>query len=120
MCGGLFFFSLVSGVVLSNSGKPYPGAIFTVHKLVALGTVIVIGRSVYHLYGAVGVRALAPVILAVAGLAFLALFVSGGLLSIRDSLPAAVLRIHQVAPLLALVSVSIAFYLVLSSPSYQR
>jgi hypothetical protein len=120
ICGLLFVLTLVSGVWLSQSGKPFNGTIFTIHKLIALATVIIIGVNIYHLYSAMDARTLVALSVIVAsGLLFLALFVSGALLSLiagallslEKPVPEAILRIHQVAPLLALVSSTATFYL---------
>lgn len=118
VAGLLFLFTLLSGVWLSHSGKPLNVVIFTIHKLIALATVIVIAVNVYHPYRAVDIRAFVGlVVIAVTGLLFIALFVSGALLSRGNPLPEAILRIHQVAPLLALVSSTITIYLLVSSKS---
>lgn len=116
ICGLLFLFTLISGVWVSHSGKPIYGAIFTIHKLIALATVIVIAMSVYNLYKALDLRTfIGLAVIATTGLLFLALIITGALLSRNSPLPAAILRIHQVAPLLALVSSTITIYLLVSS-----
>jgi hypothetical protein len=120
ICGLLVLLTLVSGVWLSHSGKPYNSMIFTIHKLIALATVIIIGVNVYHLFRVMdGNTLVALSVIAVSGLLFLALFISGallslipaGLLSLEKPLPEIILKIHQVAPLLALVSSTATFYL---------
>jgi hypothetical protein len=118
IAGLLFLFTLVSGVWLSHSGKPLNVAMITIHKLIALATVIAIAVNVYPLYRAADIRTfLEPVLIAVSGLAFLALFISGALLSLAKPLPGAVLGIHQVAPLLALAFSAMALYMLVSSQS---
>ena len=114
-CGLLFLLTLGSGVWLSHSGKPLNTVIFTIHKLIALATVITIAVSVYNLYHLADMRAsLVSAIIAASGLLFLALFVTGALLSLEKPASAAILRVHQVAPLLALASSSAAIYLLLN------
>jgi hypothetical protein len=103
-CGLLIVLTLVSGVWLSHSGKPFNGLIFTVHKLIALATVIFLGVYIYHRTRGLDPNTLVLSSIVVAGLLFLALFVSGALLSIGKPAPAVILKIHQVTPLLALVS----------------
>ena len=116
--GLLFLFTLLSGVWLSHTGKPLNVAIITIHKLIALATVIVIAVNVYHLYRAADIRAFVELVLiAVAGLLTLALFMSGAFLSLGKPLPAAILRIHQVAPLLALAFSLMTIYLLVGSRS---
>jgi hypothetical protein len=120
ICGLLLILTLVSGVWLSHSGKPFNSMIFTIHKLLALATVIIIGVNVYHLYRAMDANTLVALgVIAVSGLLFLALFISGavlslipaGLLSLEKPASEAILRIHQVTPLLALVSAMGTIYL---------
>lgn len=119
ICAALFVITLVSGFVLSNLGKPLNTFVFTIHKLVAIGTVILLAVSIYQVVKTVDLQALYLAVWAVAGLSFLALIVSGALLSLVDgnllSLegPAltAILRVHQAAPLLALVFSTVSVYL---------
>jgi hypothetical protein len=123
-----FLLTLISGVLLSNRGTPYNSAIFNVHKLVAVGTVVVIAMTVYRHLGVVDSHALAIALLAVTGLLLLALIASGALLSVIDAgilvldapLTRAVLRIHQVAPLLALGGATISIYLLVGGESLSR
>ncbi|RPI21511.1 MAG: hypothetical protein EHM70_25005 [Chloroflexota bacterium] len=116
---GLFLlFTLISGVWLSNSGKPLSVAIITIHKLIALATVIATAAYVYHLYRAVDIRTLVEMaVIAVTGLLFIVLFISGALLSLGKPLPGAILRIHQVVPLLALAFSAMSIYLLVSGKS---
>jgi hypothetical protein len=115
VAGLLFLFTILSGVWLSNSGKPLNSVIFTTHKLIAVGTVIFLGLIVYNLYKTLDPRTIGElVVIASSGLIFLALMVTGTLLSTKTPLPAVILRIHQVAPLLVLVSAMLSVYLLVS------
>jgi hypothetical protein len=116
--GLLFLLTLISGVWLSHLGKPYNTWIFTLHKLIAVATIIVVGINGYYLYRALGTQTLVELaIIAASGLIFLALIVTGALLSLNIPLRGAALKIHQVAPLLALASSSITVYLLASGGS---
>jgi hypothetical protein len=117
VCGLLLLFTLIFGVWLSHLGKPLNTVIFTIHKLLALATVITIAVSVHDLTRDRGVRASGLVVIAVTGLLFLALFVSGALLSLEETVLQAILRVHQVVPLLALVASMVSIYLLASSKS---
>ncbi len=111
-CGLLFLLTLGSGVWLSHFGKPYSMALITLHKLIALAAVVVIAVSVNDLYRTAAVRAsLVPGAVVASGLLFVALFVTGALLSLDKPASEAVWRIHQAATLLALGSSSTAIYL---------
>jgi len=116
ICGLLFLLTLASGVWVSHSGKPINVVIFTIHKLIALTTVIVVATTVYNVHRAMPVREVIELAtIAVTALLFIALFITGVLLSRNSPMPAAVLKIHQVAPLLALVSSTITTYLLVSN-----
>ena len=116
ICGLLFLFTLASGVWVSHSGKPINVPIFTIHKLIALATVIVIATTVYNMHRAMHIKELIELAtIAVTALLFIALFITGTLLSRNSPMPAAILRIHQVVPLLALVSSTITTYLLVTS-----
>jgi hypothetical protein len=115
ICGLLFLLTLASGVWVSHSGKPINVVIFTIHKLIALATVIVVATTVYNAHRAMPVKeVIEPATIAVTVLLFIALFITGALLSRNSPMPAAILRIHQVAPLLALASSTIITYLLIS------
>jgi hypothetical protein len=114
--GLLFLLTALSGIWLSHSGKPYNSGIFTIHKLVALGTVIFLAVNAYRLYKVVDLQVfIGLAVIAAAGLFFLALIVSGSLLSVNVPLGGAALRIHQIAPLLALLASVVTFYVLASA-----
>ena len=116
LAGLLFLFSLGSGLRLSRSGKPYKTGIFTLHKLIALATIILIGVNVNALYQPMdGMSVLEMTLVPLTALLFLALFVSGALLSIGKPDNGAVLKVHQGAPLLALLSSAASLYLLVIS-----
>ncbi|MCB9421783.1 MAG: hypothetical protein H6667_18425 [Ardenticatenaceae bacterium] len=112
-----FLLTLISGVALSKAGRPLNSAIFTVHKLVAVGTIILIGVNIRNLYQSVNIQALYPVLITVTGLLFLVLVVSGALLSFDKLVIPATLRIHQIGLLLALAFSTLSIYLLVSSKS---
>lgn len=116
-CGLGFTLTLISGIILSKSGRPLNSAIFTVHKLIAVGTVILIVVSFRNLYKAVDMQAFFPVIIAITGLLFLVLVVSGALLSFDKLAVQSILRIHQITPLLALFLLTTSIYLLGSDQS---
>jgi hypothetical protein len=109
--------TLISGIILSKAGRPLNSAIFSVHKLIALGTVILFAVGVRNLYRAAAVPAVQLIIAAISGLVFLALIVSGSLLSFDKLAMQPVLMIHEIAPWLALVFSTISLYLLAGSRS---
>ena len=113
VAGVLFLFTLISGVIVSRSGRPLSIGLVTVHKLIAVGTVVLIGMTVNQLYKAVDGKAFIEMSLIVlSAILFLALIATGALLTREEmQLPDVVLNIHKVAPLLAVVSSTIAVFL---------
>ena len=115
--GLLFLLIFGFGFWLSRSGKPYNQLIFTIHKLVALGAVVLLANTVYKVHQ---VAPLSPAQFSVMGLAavcFLATILSGGLLSIDKTMPLVVHRLHQVTPYLTLLATSGFLYLLLAQSS---
>ena len=117
--GILFLFTLISGLIVSRSGRPLNIWLVTVHKLVAIGTVVLIGIAANQLYktsdGKVFIEMTVMVISAVL---FLALIATGALLTREElQLPEIVLDIHKIVPLLALVASTITVYLLVKGNS---
>jgi hypothetical protein len=110
--GIVFLLTLVSGLWLSRSGKPLNAAIFTVHKLIALGAVIVAGIQIFNALKVVDTQPLLIVLLIVIGLCAVALFATGALMGATNK-PAypTLLTIHNVALVLATLAGLAAIYL---------
>jgi hypothetical protein len=117
--GILFLLTLITGVIVSRSGRPLVVGLVTVHKLIAVSTVILIGMGVNQLYKtANGIVMIETSLMIVAGISFLSLIATGALLTREEmQLPEVVLKIHQVAPLLALAFSAMTIYLLVSSKS---
>ena len=114
---GLFLCIFIFGFWLSRSGKPYNPVIFTTHKLFALGAVIYLAATVYRVHQAAPLNLAHTIIIALTAVCLLALFVSGALLSLDKAMPLFVLRLHQAAPYLAVLSTTASLYLLLVKSS---
>lgn len=96
--------TLALGYWLTSTGKPYNQAIFTVHKLLPLASLVILD------YTAVQVHRLSPlsggeVAIAVAmNLCFLATIVTGGLVSLETPMPEPVRWTHKLGPWASVVS----------------
>lgn len=118
ICGITLIITLISGFLVSISGKPYNSGLFSVHKLIAMATIILLGIGIYNLYKAGNMQAVYLLIFAVTGLLFLALIVSGSLLSLVDAtllnlaepILLTTLRVHQIVPVLVLLSSAMSIY----------
>lgn len=111
--GILFLFTLISGLMVSRSGRPLNIWLVGVHKLIAVGTVVLIGIAVNQLYKTADGKMLIGVgLAAITAVLFLALIATGAFLTREEmQLPEFVLNIHKAAPLLAMVSSIITVYL---------
>lgn len=112
--GGLLVLSLITGVILTHNGRPLNIFLSGIHKLIAVGSVVMLTITVVRLLkmgSAFGYLEVLAIILA--GLSFLTLIATGAILTREVELPAIVLRVHQIAPALALLSSSWAIYLLL-------
>jgi hypothetical protein len=109
---GLFLlFIILSGIWLSRTGRPLSVLVLTLHKLVSLGAVVFLAITVYRIHQA---APLSPLLLGISVLTlllFITLFATGGLLSTAKTMPAVVLKIHQITPFLVVLSTSTTLYL---------
>jgi hypothetical protein len=111
---GLFFlFIFLSGIWLSRSGKPLSGVILTIHKLISLGAGVFLIITLYQMNQAAALGALELAAAVVTGLFFVGTVVFGGLLSTGKPMPPAILRMHQVMPVLTVLATAVALYLLL-------
>ena len=92
----LLALTVVFGFWLSHAGKPYNGLLFNIHKLVALGCVVLAAIQFSKTLHASAWQLV--VVLAVAALCVVALFVSGALMSAGKLDYVLMLSIHRVAP----------------------
>lgn len=117
--GILFLFTLISGLIVSRSGRPLNIWLVTVHKLIAIGTVVLIGMAVNQLYKTADGKVFIEMsVMVISGVLFLALIATGALLTREEmQLPEVVLKIHQVTPSLALVFSTITVFLLLKGNS---
>jgi hypothetical protein len=111
--GAFFLLIFASGFWLSRAGKPYGVALFTVHKLIALAAVVLLGWTAWQAHQAAPLAPAQLAALAAALVCALVMFVSGGLLSIEKTMPPFVLLLHKVFPYLTLLFSSAALYLLL-------
>jgi hypothetical protein len=112
--GLLFILIFLSGIWLSNSGKPLNVIILTIHKLISLAAVVFLVMTIYQINQVAKLSAIELIASVVTGLLFLSNIISGGLLSTGKSMPAAILAMHQITPFLTVFSTAVTLYLLLS------
>jgi hypothetical protein len=113
VAGVSFLFVLLSGIWLSRAGRPLNVGISTVHKLISLAAGIYLLVTIYQRNQVVPLNTTEWAAIVVTGLCFLGTVASGGFLSADKPMPVAVLRVHQIGPVLATLSSAVTLYLVL-------
>ena len=114
--GLLLLATIPSGIWLSRKGKPYNTGIFTIHKLIAVAAVVLIGMSIYDLHSIAGLwTSIVISVFALTALLYLAMVATGALLSLNVSLHGITLRIHQAAPTLVFLSTTYIIYTLIST-----
>ena len=106
---------VLSGLWVRRSGKPYSTAPFTIHKLVGLAAGVIMAVIVYQASQVAPLGTLEIASVAVTVLLFSAIVAAGGLLSVEKPMPVLVLRLHQILPVLALLSTAGTLYFLLCS-----
>ena len=119
VAGGLFLLTVIFGLIVSRSGRPFSTALVTVHKLSAVAAVVLIGLAVNQLrQTGDGLMLIELGLIVISALLFIAMIATGALLTREEmQLPAIVLQIHQAAPLLALGCSTLTVYLLARSSS---
>ena len=116
-CGLGLALTLLSGFILSKLGRPLNSAVFGAHKIIAVGTIVLIGLNIRDLARIVGLQTVHPALIWGTGLLLLALVVSGSLLSFDKLVLPITLRVHQIVPLLALAFSALSIYLLANGRS---
>ncbi|PKN93995.1 MAG: hypothetical protein CVU44_06225 [Chloroflexi bacterium HGW-Chloroflexi-6] len=114
--GILFVLTVAFGFWLSHLGKPYNGILFNIHKLVALGAVIVAISQLFKMITVANPISLVVVFLILAAICTLVLFASGALMSAGKLDYTLMLTIHRVAPVLLTIAMAMAGYLLARTP----
>jgi uncharacterized protein YneF (UPF0154 family) len=110
-----FLFVLLSGYWLSRKGRPLHAGISAAHKLISLATGILLLVTIYQRSRLVPLDGTEWIAIVVTGVCFLALVVTGGLLSTEQLKPVVVLRVHQIVPILTLLSSAATMVLILGA-----
>ena len=106
----LFGLILVVGFWVAKTAKPYPLLPFTLHKLIALGFVVIVAIDMVKSLKNIPLGPLWIVVLALACLSVIALFATGGLMSGQKTDRLAWLWIHRSATLV-LAGSAVALFL---------
>jgi uncharacterized membrane protein YhiD involved in acid resistance len=113
VAGLLLLLVCLTGIWLSRKGRPLNVGISTLHKLVGLAAGILLLVTIYQRNEVVPLDAAERITIVVTGLCFLGAVISGALLTSEDPMPVAVMRMHQVVPVLTVLSTGATLYLLL-------
>jgi len=109
--GILFVLTLAFGFWLSQQGKPYNGILFNIHKLTALGAVVIAVIQVVQTLKNLNPLSLIALLLLLAAICIVALFASGALMSAGQLDYALMLTIHRVALVVLGIALVLAGFL---------
>ncbi|HKM79533.1 MAG TPA: hypothetical protein VJY15_01030 [Candidatus Acidoferrum sp.] len=120
--GLLFLVTFFTGLVQSRnlrlndprlSGKPIASAISTVHKLMAIATVIAVAVTIRRLHRGIEFTSIELTAVILAGLFFLLMIISGSLLSLGRPRNDGILAAHKVFSVLTAIPIFGAIYLLI-------
>jgi hypothetical protein len=114
--GFLFLLTLAFGFWLSNRGKPYNGILFNFHKLIALGTVVVVVINLSKTLTNANFQALIIALLIGVAICVIALFASGALMSAGKLDYTLMLIVHRVASIVLVIAMVMFVCLLGSKP----
>ena len=110
----LFLFVFLSGLWLYRAGRPINTVVLTIHKLIALGTLIFIGVTIHQVNQVTALSAAAWIAVVITGILFVVTIIAGGLLSLDEPVSAASI-VHKAGPFLTVASTTVTMYF-LASP----
>lgn len=116
ICAGLMLITLVVGVILTRSGKPYNTAVFTIHKLAAVAFAVIAVILFVNFNKAFGMDMTDWILAVLMGVSLIGVMVSGGLIS-TDQYEVIMKIIHKISTALLLFSGTLEFYRILKQIS---
>ena len=107
-----FLLTIGFGFWLSRRSKPYNVLLFNVHKLIALGTVVLIGLAIFKLFKLLDLPVGIILLLIIAALSIVALFATGAFMSADKGEYRLLKLVHNIAPFVLVFSIgSIVYWL---------
>ena len=106
-----FLLTIASGLCLTRSGEPFNTALFTIHKLIALASIVYMAIVIRNLLKVNAGNRLVWILIFVAVCSVLLLFVSCGFLSLKKSAYHLMLTMHGLVPIVTVAIVSAIVYL---------
>ncbi|TRO58442.1 hypothetical protein E2P71_01360 [Candidatus Bathyarchaeota archaeon] len=111
LTGALYVAIFAFGFVLTRFGSPYNTILLNIHKFASLGAIYLLYRSFNAVNQASGLNTLVIALGIIAGITFLGIIATGGLISIGGNVPEIVYTIHHLMPVLNMVAAAASLYL---------
>jgi hypothetical protein len=105
----LILLTIIFGLFLHKTGKPYSTALLTVHKLLTVGFAVFITLMVVQVFKVSATDALFTGMMVCSAVSLVLLLASGGLLSV-DKWHDMMLCVHRIATIVFVVSVAMMMY----------
>ena len=105
-----FLLTLVFGFWVGKAGKPYDGILFNIHKLIALGTVIVSALQIYRIVKSSDGQGMIIPLIVISAISVVALFASGAFMSIGKVNYRFLKSIHNITAVLAVIAMGMLIY----------
>jgi hypothetical protein len=107
----LFVLIVISGIWLTRSGKPLNPALLAIHKLLALGCLVLFAFIVSALLKGMNPNQLIITSIVFNVLFFIIMFATGVLLSLGKPLPVFVLTVHRIVTAMTLLAMAAMVFL---------
>jgi hypothetical protein len=114
--GALFILVFLSGFWLYRSGRPINTVVLTLHKLIALGALILIGVTIYQVNQVAALSTTAWIAVIITGILFVTTIITGGLLSLQQPVMAVGI-VHKIGPFLTVAGVIVTMVLLANPQS---
>jgi len=95
----------LTGFWVSRTGKPYSVPILTIHKLISIASLIVLGREFLRENPTTALGSLHWFWVGAAGFLFAATILTGGFSSMEKPMPDILVRAHHILPFLTAIAI---------------
>ena len=111
----LFLVIIGFGIWVSRLGKPYNGLLFNIHKLIALGVVILTAVRLFRLDPLATFPTTVLILIGLAVIFVIILFATGAVMSIQDAVKWIFQWIHGISAVVITISLAAALFLLMQS-----
>ncbi len=94
---------IITGVVLTKKGSPYPGLLFNVHKLLTLAAITLLVLIVIQLMKGTPVSTIDWVFIILTGLFMIGSLITGGLLNVEGAAYSTMRILHKIVPVVGII-----------------